>query len=869
MSSEARERWRRVDALVEAALERPPGERPAFLDHACGGDAELRREVESLLDHDRTDDFLESPAASEAARLAGAGEAASLAGLRIGRFEVLGRIGSGGMGEVYEAQDARLQRRVAIKRLPAHLSADADRVRRFRQEALAASALNHPNIVTVHEILEHEGSDLLVTELVDGVTLRERMRDGPLPLASLLDIGVQIAKGLAAAHAIGIVHRDVKPENVMLRSDGLVKLLDFGVAKATLGALAEDDSGTTPGSIVGTIGYMSPEQARGLAVDARSDVWSVGVILYELATGESPFLAPTPTDRLAAILARDPVPPSRRRTALPADFDRLVARALAKDPSHRPADGAELASALAAIGSGAAALAEISATETYVSLAPQRRRHRLTKRAAAVLAAIFAMGLAAAWGAWRFASGGAVDSLAVMPFENRSGDPDSEYIGDGLAESLIDQMSRVASLRVMARSTVFHYKGSPDPLEAGQRLGVGAVLTGSIARRSDRLLVTAELVETRSGLRLWGETYDRPVTELLSVQDSIASGVAGRLRPRLSEGEKVALRRHGTADPEVYDLFLKAQFWFMKDTEEDDLEATRLFQQALERDPKFIEPRLALSVIHSRAAVNGYAQPAGEWAGVRSEMDKVLELDPGNAAAHAQVVNRAFLFEWDFARAEREYREILRNPMERNQFATVLPLCLFFWASGRTDEALALIDEVLAGDPGHPEVRIMQADLLAHSGRLEPALARYRTIIEGDPEDSRAWFGLAEVKKRRGDLAGAIEALRKAYELSDEAAGVEALMAARTEADYERAEGLAARARLAALQELARERYVSPLTTARLHAQLGEREPAFAVLEAAFAERSPGLVFLKVDRAWDRIRDDPRFAELVRRVGIP
>jgi serine/threonine protein kinase len=300
VSSDARGRWRRVDSIVEAALERPLSEREAFLEQACGGDAELRREVESLLAHDRSDGFLEVPAAGEAARLAGVAEPSSLAGRRIGRFEVFERIGSGGMGEVYRAQDARLQRRVAIKRLPAHLSADADRVRRFRQEALATSALNHPNIVTVHEIVEHEGGDLLVTELVDGVTLRERMREGPMPWATLVDIGLQIAKGLAAAHAIGIVHRDVKPENVMLRNDGLVKLLDFGVAKATQGALAADDDGTTPGSIVGTIGYMSPEQARGSPVDARSDVWSVGVILYELATGASPFKGPTPTDRLAA-----------------------------------------------------------------------------------------------------------------------------------------------------------------------------------------------------------------------------------------------------------------------------------------------------------------------------------------------------------------------------------------------------------------------------------------------------------------------------------------------------------------------------------------------------------------------------------------
>jgi eukaryotic-like serine/threonine-protein kinase len=853
VSADARERWRQVDGIVEAALELDPSERPAFLGHACGEDTALRRDVESILTHDHDDGFLESPAAGEAARLTFGATRASLVGERIGPFEVLERIGSGGMGEVYEARDSRLQRRVAIKRLPAHLSADPERVRRFRQEALAASALNHPNIVTVHEIVEHEGGDLLVTELVDGITLRERARDGPLPLATVLDIGLQIANGLAAAHAIGIVHRDVKPPNVMIRRDGLVKVLDFGIAKSAERAVGEEKAGLRSGTVIGTAAYMSPEQVRGGPVDARTDVFSLGVILHELATGESPFAAATSADSLAAVLERDPAPPSRRCPVLPEDFDRLVARALSKDPAGRFADAAELAAALSSLASAGTA-----------------STRRVPRRSLLALLAL-GLALAATLGARHFAARDAIDSLAVLPFENKAGDPDAEYLSDGLTESLIDQMSRLPSLRVMARATVFGFKGTSDPLAAGRRLGVGAILTGTVSRRGDQLLATAELVQTSTGARLWGESYDRPLSDLILVQDSIAVDIAGRLRPRLSQDERLVVRQRGTDSVEAHELFLKARFWLAKETEEGDLEARQLFQRAAEADPAFVEPHIGIAVTHARAAVEGVARPGDSWHAVEAAAVQALRLDPGNALARAQRVNRSFFFEWDFARVEREYRQMDTDPLLRGggSFSPVLPMALFFWARGSTAEAVALIERALEDDPGNAEIRRMRADLLGRTGRLEAAIGQYQAVAAAEPDDPSPWFGLAEVLKRRGDVPGAIDALRKAYALSGEAGGAEALNAASTEEDYEDAEVVVARGRLSDLEAIAQERYVSPLNLARLHAQIGDRQNAFAALEAAFAERSPGLVFLKVDRAWDRIRDDPRFAALVRRVGIP
>jgi serine/threonine-protein kinase len=459
------------------------------------------------------------------------------------------------------------------------------------------------------------------------------------------------------------------------------------------------------------------------------------------------------------------------------------------------------------------------------------------------------------------ASPSAVASLAVLPFQNSTGDPELEYLGDGLTESLIDQVSRLPSVTVMARATVFRFKGAADPLEAGRSLGVGAVLTGSVSRRGDRLSVAAELVDTASGARLWGETYERPHAELLRVQDAIASEIAVRLRPGLSSQERRSLGRHGTKDAQAWEAYLKARFFLVRDTVEDDLEARRLYVQALERDPKFVEARVGVSVTWARSAARGSARPSEAWPRAKEELQKALDLDPDNVLARCALANRRFLGEWDWAGAERDYRELVNEPRVLTS-ELFRPIALFHWARGRPDEAAALMEKALRLDPGNLDSQEMLADFLAHAGRLEEAVAGYRALASAEPGDSFPLFGLAEVLRRRGDAAGAIGALRKAYELSEEEAGTRALASARTEADYARAEAVVARARLAGMQEeaAAGERYVSPLDLARLHAQAGDRQRALAGLEAALAERSPGLVFLKAERAWDPVRDDPRFA---------
>ena len=807
---------------------------------------------------------------------------------RLGPYEIQALLGVGGMGEVYRGRDTRLGRDVALKVISPGRLDDAELRRRFELEARAASVLNHPSIVTIYDVGQTEGVEWIAMEWVDGRTLREALIEGPLPLSNALSIARQIAEGLATAHAKGIVHRDLKPENVMLAVEGRTKILDFGLARqtivdslegsgagsgvATVAGLPSDP--TMQGAILGTVGYMSPEQASGHPVDFHSDQFSFGLILYEMLAGRRAFSRPTAVQTLSAIITDEPAPLASIRGDTPPGLQNLVARCLAKRPGDRFASTREIVVALEYVGTGVSAVtaaapvvsspsAEISATS-----APPAARPRLSRRAALTIGAVVGLTLAAlAW--YRLgAAKRPIDSLAVLPFVTGGGQPDAEYLGDGLSENLIEQMSRLPSLRVMARATMFRFRGAADPQDVGRKLGVGAVLTGSVSRRGDDLSITAELIDTSNGARLWGTTYDRPIADLLSVQDAIAAAVSNGLRLPLSEEEKRAASLHGTDDAEAYDLALQARYFFEKETEEGNLEARRLYLEAVKKDPRFAEAHLGIAATYASVAVNGYGPPAQAWSRQGEELRTALALEPGNVLARAVVAHRRFYADWDWSFCDGEYRKLATEPrVLRTEIFR--PIGLYFWARGRADEAVALMERALRIDPGNVATRSMKADFLAHAGKLDEAIAEYRAIVATEPSSPVPPYGLAELLRRRGDVSGAIGALRKAYDLSGEEAGAKALAAAKTEADYTKVEAAVARARLADLEELATERYVSPLDVARLQAQAGEGEAAFASLQNALAERSPGLVFLKVDRAWDRIRGDPRFAALVRHVGIP
>lgn len=789
-------------------------------------------------------------------------------GVRLGPYEIVALVGMGGMGVVYQGRDLRLDRTVAIKVLPAE-SPHAGSRERFYREARLLSRLSHPHICALHDIGEQDGVAFLVMEYLQGDTLDQRLRSGPLPLEEALRYALDVASALDEAHRQGIVHRDLKPSNIMLTRAG-VKVLDFGLAKLreaqselSSDTVTRDLDLTAEGVVMGTLPYMAPEQLEARPTDERTDVFALGAILYEMVTGARPFPGTSPASLVAAILTSEPEPMSARQPMAPPHLERVVRRCLAKNPEERWQTARDLAAELTFILEGRSRTAP-GAPETV-----RQRRWRLTaRRSTLALGTVLLLGLgAAAWSRYH-ASRQAIHSLAVLPFDNATQDPDAEYLGDGITESLIDQLSRVPSLKVMARATVFRFKGSADPQEAGRKLGVGAVVTGKVSRRGDRISIDAELMDISTGARLWGEHYDRPFADLLSVQDGIASEISDGLRLRLTGDEKRTLVQHGTENPEAYELFLKGRYLLSRDTEEHDVQARRLFLEALEKDPRFAEAHLLLASTYLRSAGGGYARPAEVWPRAEEEIRKALALEPGSVRARAMLAARRFLYDWDWAGAEREFAELSAHPpvMLGLQFR---PIAVFLWARGRPQEAVAVTERALRVDPANLETRIMLADFLVQAGRLEEAKGQFRAIARDEPARASPMFRLAEILRRQGDLKGAIDALRKAYELSGEEEGTKALASARTEEDYEDAVRVVARSRLDALHAMAEERYVSPLDFARLYAMLGERDKAFASLEAALAERSARLVFLKVDRDWDPIRDDARFTAVVRRVGIP
>ena len=802
-------------------------------------------------------------------------------GDRLGPYTIEALLGVGGMGEVYRGHDARLGRDIALKVISPRLVGDLTTRARFELEARAASALNHPAIVTIYDVGETDGVSWIAMEWVEGRTLRHALGDGVLAFKDAVSIARQIAEGLAVAHGKGIVHRDLKPENIMLVGDGRAKILDFGLARQSMddaldSSMSAVDTVATPplaatfhGTILGTVGYMSPEQAAGRPIDFRSDQFAFGLVLYEMLAGRRAFQRPSAVETLTAIIREDPVPLSAIRPGLAEPVLRVIARCLAKRPEDRFASTRDLVTTLEAIGTGSAADAAVPVA--LVSPEAAAPRGRVARRVALLVAlpAVLLLTLAAiGWSRFN-AAPAPITTLAVLPFQNGTTDSESEYLGSGLTESLIDQMSRVPSLTVMARATsALQYERTRDAQAAGRALGVGAVLTGKVAQRGDRLSVTAELVETTTGARLWGQTYDRPAADLLQIQDSIATDIVDGLRLRLSGGEKRSLGGHGTQNAAAYELFLKARYLMANDTEEDDLEARRLFQQALDRDPGFLDARLGIAGTYARSAGNGYALPREGWTRAREEAQKVLSVDPGNVPARAVLAASQLMFDWDWPGAERAVRALANEPrlLTGNQYH---PVAVFFWARGLSDESVAMMERALRVDPANIESRVMLADFLAHAGRLDEAAASYKGIIASEPSDARPRHGLADVLKRRGDISGAIDALRKAYELEEDEAATQALAGAQTEGDYDRALLAVARARLERLQELRKTRYISPLETARLHAQVGDREQALDGLQQALIERSPGIVLLKVDRAWDPIRLDPRFATLVKQVGIP
>ncbi len=852
----AADRWERIEQLYHRALERPVGQRGAWLAAECGADVVLHEEVTTLLRYDADElGFLERSALAVAAQALARDGDDTLPGRRLGGYEVLERIGGGGMGEVYRALDVRLQREAALKVF--EHAASTEHVARIEAEARAASVLAHPNIVTIYGVGEEGDTAYIAMELVRGQTLRELLAGGPLPPSRVIDIAVAIADAMTAAHALGIVHRDLKPENVMIAGDGRVKVLDFGIATRPAGDRtgAGSTSSDPTATLMGTVSYMSPEQARSRPAVPASDQFALGLICHEMLTGRLPFARETRRETLEAMASTDraaPLPPHEA----PAPLASVIARCLAKDPGDRFTETGQIVTALRAI--------ERDRARAGALRRPTRRR----VLALGVVTALGAVSGAATWRSWW--PNRSPRSLAVLPFDNPTGDEGTQFLCDGITETLIRQLAVVPALTVIARATVFALGGgNEDPRAIGRRLGVDATLTGAVTRRAGRVLISAELVESVSGARLWGVEFDRPVADVLAVHREIADAILrDGVRRALTVRQRAHLARALPEDPEAYDLFHRAVHHLRLGSEEDYLAARALLLRAVERAPRFGLALVTLASTHSVMAVDGYEAPTHAWPRADHYVARALDVDPDLADAHAEAAASAFFYRWNRHEAERHWSDALRL---RNEVQSELldAYALQQWASGRPQAALEVARAARQVDPLGPLAAIREADLLAATGRLDEAARAYERIIRDHPDDALAHFGLAEARRRQGRFDEALESRRLAHAAAGDE-GLEAMFEqARGHAGYQLVVRATARRQLERLAgREAAGGYVCALDRARAYAQLGDASQAFAHLQAAFDERAAGLMLLRADPVWEPVRGDARFVEIVGRVGI-
>jgi len=791
---------------------------------------------------------------------------------RLARYRIIGRLGAGGMGEVYRARDEHLDRDVAVKVLPATSFDDPTARARLVREAKAAAALNHPNICTVYEVGEADGRAYIAMELIEGQTLSALLLAGPLPPDRVVHLGRQLADALTHAHDRGVVHRDLKSNNVIVTPEGRVKVLDFGLAKRAVdmdltAAITEMHASLTQaGTAVGTLPYMSPEQLRGGPVQISSDIWALGVVLYEMAAGTRPFTGQTPFELSAAILNDDPPP---LPPATPPALRSTIERCLVKDPASRSASAAQVHAEL-----GSEQTASVATAIRTQPVPPRRDTSQpvfaISRRGALWVGAIV-ITVAAGLAGWRWlSSDGPSRSLAVLPLTNATNDKDLEYLSDGIADSLIQHVSKLRALRVRPIGSVLDFRNSKlDPQSIGRRLGVETVLAGTLEQHDDKLRISARLVDVASGRQLWSNTYDRSAADLLNVQDEIASGLMNDgLRMRLTSAERQQLVRRPTNDRDAHDLFLQSRYSQRLATEEDYLYSRSLLEKATQLDPKFALAYASLAANYAMMVTDGLERPTDAWPQVSRYMRQALELEPDLPEALVVEHAIAFLFDWDWAGAAKARTRFMESITDIDP-QYLRAMAVERWALGHIDEALTLARRTRELDPRSPYLASLEADYLLRSDQFDAAVALYEYAIRTDAQYTNAYFGLAEAKARQRRFDEAIQARRKAH-MADGDDRLEAVFAnARGEEGYRRVDQAWVRLQLEELKERERTKYVSPLDFARTYAQLGDTEQTFKYLDAAFTDRSPGLVFLKVDRAWDLVRSDPRFVTAVRQVGLP
>lgn len=831
----------------------------------------------------------------------------------IAHYRILRRLGKGGMGEVLLGEDTKQHgRKVALKVLPEELTRSESRLRRFRQEARAILALNHPNILTVYEIGETEEKYYIATEYIEGETLRQCLWREPLKLDEALGVAIQVAMALEAAHAAGIVHRDIKPENIMLREDRfqrdrIVKVLDFGLAKLTDRESGSSDpeavtipiSETNPGIIMGTSGYMSPEQAQGDSIDTRSDVFSLGVVLYEMVAGHPPFKGPTDSHTRVSIIDHDPVPLNQHVANVPRQLDRIVAKALAKDKAKRYQTITDLKLDLEQLrdevhlSTGERAVARAPngrvADTNLISQVPTGARSQVEttpeaavapttiskpkRRLSAMHYAMFAVLLlvltaTVAYLSWTPAP---INSVAILPFVNDTKDPNAEYLSDGLTESIINSLSRLPNLRVMSRNAAFRFKSSNiDPVEAGRTLNVGAVLTGRLVTLDDRLVIKTELIKVSDGTQLWGDEYNSSVADLFSVQDEVSRKISQSLRLRLSGEDEEKLAKRYTNDAEAYQLYLKGRYFWNKRNEEGFRNGIEYFKKAEEKDPTFALAFSGLADSYALLCDIGVARPVDEMPKAKKAAQKAVDADPTLAEAYTSRAFVRLAYDWDWLGAESDFQQALKlnpkYPTAHQWYASYL------MQMGKFNRAKTEIEEAHKLDPLSPIISANYGLYSYYEGNYDDAIARYKLTLKSDPDFwvVRHYLALAYVQK--GMYNEAIAELRSLIKAPANGPIPDHLIETEMEASaslgfaYGRA-GRTAEAQdiLAKLQSLSQRRYISGLYFAIVYAGLKDNERTIHYLNEAFQSRHPGLVLIRIDPTFNWLRSEDKFKALTQR----
>ncbi|HUF23128.1 MAG TPA: protein kinase [Vicinamibacterales bacterium] len=780
-------------------------------------------------------------------------------GTRIGPYEIVAPIGAGGMGEVYRARDTRLGREAAVKVLNADTALKPDARARFEREARAASALSHPHVAHIYEIGEigdGSGGRFIAMEFVDGPRLDRKMGGKPMPPEQIVDIGAAMADALDAAHARGVIHRDIKPANVMFTSRGQVKVLDFGLARIDAGQQPLDDatrSASQLGVILGTVQYMSPEQALGRPVDARTDLFSLGVVLYEMSTGRLPFTGLTTTETIERIAHAQPDAVSRFNYEISAELERIIRKCLEKDPDSRYQSARELLVDLRNLKRDSDGHARPAAAAP--AGAPSRR--------AVVAAVVLAIAAAGGWLAWStYGRAGGIDSIVVLPFVNATGDPETEYLADGLSDTLIDNLSKLPNLRIVPRGIAFRFKGQDnDPRAVARELNVAAVVMGRVTQRGSDVTVQAELIDAATLSRVWGERYDRPMSSLVGLQAELTEAIARKIDPSLGRPEQSRLAGRQTANSEAYQLYLKGRYHWNKRTEAGLRLGLDQFKQAIDRDPGYAAAYAGQADSHSMLARYRFEAPADSYPLARAAARRALELDDTSAEVHTSLAYVSFTYDYDWAGAERSFQRSIE--LDPNYATAKHWYGLLRAALGDVEGGLRLVTDAQRLEPLSAIIGANTARIHYYAGRSDAALDAHKQALQLDPNFGEGLLRFGWVYDQLGRYDEAIAAYRQAMARdSTQAHGAMGHALARAGRTRE------ARAVLAELETTGRRRRVDPYDIALVHVGLGQTDVAFAALNQAIDARSGMVVYAKVDPMLAPLRSDPRFAALLGRMKI-